>query len=115
MIADNLDLNKPVQTRDGRTVKIDRTDLKNDMPIAGTVTNKDGREFVIQWYSSGRRYMTCESASDLINVPPKPVKYYTHVYGHPDTRPGNHLTHTTTCKEPSPMTLPLIKTIEFEV
>ena len=112
-----LDLTKPVQTRDGRPVKIDRTDLKNEKPIAGVVTNNDGCEYVTQWFSSGRRYASCESALYLINVPPKPVKYYGHVY-----LVGTSLIAGDICVDDGPRKPPaqnigwkFIKTIEFEV
>ena len=108
-----LDLTKPVQTRDGRLVKIDRTDLKNEKPIAGVVTNNDGCEYVTQWFSSGRRYASCESALDLINVPPKPVKYYINVY-----RGSDGVIYSGMAREGGPYSVDgsyLIKTIEFEV
>lgn len=96
-----LDLTKPVQTRDGYPVRILCTDRKSNRPLVGLVT-EDSCEVVCSWPTSGRFYSDEYHPLDLINVPPKPVKYYTHVYGHPDTRPGDHLTHTTTCKEPPP-------------
>lgn len=107
-----LDLAKPVQTRDGRPVKIDRTDLKNEKPIAGVVTNSDGCEYVTQWFSSGRRYASCESALDLINVPPKPVKYYVNAFRDSDGEiyiGGAHKKPIETSNRN------FIKTIEFEV
>ncbi len=112
-----LDLTKPVQTRDGRPAKIDRTDLKNEKPIAGVVTNNDGCEYVTQWFSDGRFFKTSESALDIINVPPKPVKYYTHVY-----LVDTSLIAGDICVDDGPRESPaqnigwkFIKTIEFEV
>jgi len=115
-MADKLDLTKPVQTRDGRPVRILANDMKADQPVVGVVTNNDGREFVAQWDVSGKFYQrsTHEGPTDLINVPPKPVKYYAHVYlvqGHPSLgsawRVGG-LIH------PPETGLIFIKTIEFE-
>lgn len=118
-MADKLDLTKPVQTRDGRPVRILCTDarLGDYRRVVGLIDNNGFNDVVCVWGQDGTVYSKKidDAVCGLINVPPKPVKYYTHVYGHPDTRPGNHLTQTTTCKEPSPTTLPLIKTIEFEV
>ena len=85
-MADKLDLTKPVQTRDGRPVRILANDMKADQPVVGVVTNNDGREFVAQWDVSGKFYQRSphEGPTDLINVPPKPVKYYAHVYRRPN-------------------------------
>jgi hypothetical protein len=68
-----LDLSKPVQTRDGRKVRILCTDAKTSFPIAGLVTcDDDGCEAFYAWRSSGRLLdLDTESDEDLINVPEK--------------------------------------------
>ena len=51
-----LDFTKPVQTRNGRTVRIlrtDRKDINDNYPIVGLVTSDSGREFVCFWDVDG--------------------------------------------------------------
>ena len=114
-----LDLTKPVQTRDGRPVRILANDMKTDQPVVGVVTNNDGREFLAQWDVSGKFYQRSphEGPIDLINVPPKPVKYYGHVY-----LVGTSLIAGDICVDDGPRKSPaqnigwkFIKTIEFEI
>lgn len=65
-----LDLTKPVQTRDGRPVRIYRTDGSGIRPIHGAIKNSEGHEYVAQWYANGRHYGdTIKSSCDLVNVP----------------------------------------------
>jgi len=107
----NLDLTKPVQTRDGHPVRILCTDRKNVYPVVGLVTEY-GDEHVRSWPASGRFYADDPQGLDLINVPPKPVKYFVNVY-----RNMNGIT-TGTPNPGKPISTTsddFIKTIEFEV
>lgn len=63
-----IDFTKPVQTRDGKPVRILCTDRKGDLPVIGLLTLSDGREMVQSWHQNG---MLCNghSVNDLINVP----------------------------------------------
>jgi len=86
---EKLDLTKPVQTRDGRPVRILCDNMKGLYPIVGLVTyvttvDGDGvHERLHTWHSSGWHHRNCtgiETPLDLVNVPPKPMKYYANVY-----------------------------------
>lgn len=112
-----LDLTKPVQTRDGRSVRILCDNMKTDQPVVGVVTNNDGREFVAQWDVSGKFYQRSphEGPIDLINVPPKPVKYYAHVYRHDDGGVWIGAVQLDSGLRCPPSGWGFIKTIEFEV
>ncbi len=116
-MADKLDLTKPVQTRDGRPVRILANDMKADQPVVGVVTNNDGREFVAQWDVSGKFYQRSphEGPTDLINVPPKPVKYYAHVYRSPESGEPTLGALSRDAAYPPQCDLTLLKTIELEV
>lgn len=87
-MADKLDLTKPVQTRDGRPVRILCVDRKGSLPVVGLVPDrKNGVEWPHCWTADGHHghsLMSDERGHDLINVPPKPVKYYAHVYRRPN-------------------------------
>ena len=70
----SIDFSKPVQTRDGRKVRILCTDgPRQCFPVVGFV---DGDSFPHMWTSSGYwcqgNDRNCER--DLMNVPPKKVK-----------------------------------------
>lgn len=111
-----LDLTKPVQTRDGRPVRILCMDRKGEYPVVGLVT-ENNRECVRSWPTSGRFYVDDIQGLDLINVPPKPVKCYTHVY-----LVGTSLIAGDICVDDGPRKSPaqgigwkFIKTIEFEI
>lgn len=111
-----LDLTKPVQTRDGCPVRILCTDRQSNQPLVGLVT-EDNCEFVCSWPTSGRFHSDECHPLDLINVPPKPVKYYVHVY-----LVGTSLIAGDICVDDGPRKPPaqnigwkFIKTIEFEV
>lgn len=70
-----LDLTKPVQTRDGRRVRILCTDRKNlGFPVVGLITEKDGiRELTAEWTIKGTYWETHPSSSDLVNIPQRHV------------------------------------------
>jgi len=64
-----IDLTKPVQTRDGRKVRVLCTDMKSETPIVGVVTQPAGKEEACWWYADGRYSLTPGHSADLINVP----------------------------------------------
>jgi hypothetical protein len=65
-----LDLTKPVQTRDGRPVRILCTDRKGTAyPVVALVGGD--RQEVIMVTESGRHFSGEENKSDLVNVPVK--------------------------------------------
>ena len=77
-----LDLNKPVQTRDGRKVRVLATDRKGAAyyPVLGLLTQADGEETVESWTLVGEFYSGDTDEADLVNVPEKIVGYL-NVYG----------------------------------
>jgi hypothetical protein len=87
-MADKLDLTKPVQTRDGRPVRILATDARrgNDRHVVGLIDNNGFNDVVCVWGQDGMVYSAKidDAVCGLINVPPKPVKYYAHVYRRPN-------------------------------
>lgn len=68
-----LDLTKPVQTRDGRRVRILCTDRRNGTyPVVGLVmSNNSDSDEIRSWSINGRYYNDTvgDSETDLINVP----------------------------------------------
>jgi hypothetical protein len=60
-----LDLSKPVQTRDGRPVRILCTDLRGEFPVVAVIENRDF-DGVGMWRLSGVNQFGQES--DLVNV-----------------------------------------------
>lgn len=71
-----LDLNKPVQTRDGRPVRIlceNGHFHGKQSPVVGLVRCKDGFDAIATWGKDGRRFDSIDSPhdSDLVNVPTK--------------------------------------------
>ncbi len=68
---DKLDLNKPVQTRKGKTVRILCTDRKGLYPVLGLVTVAPDAEMAVSWALDGRYGETGEHTDDLVNVPGK--------------------------------------------
>lgn len=67
-----LDLTKPVQTHDGRPVRILCTDAAGEYPVVGI--EKDGeKDTVRRWTKDGRfaTYSRGPHSHDLINVPVK--------------------------------------------
>jgi len=67
-----LDINKPVQTRDGRKARIIATDKKGNYPIIALI---DEDETIISCTKKGNRFIKCENKMDLINVPKKRYLY----------------------------------------
>lgn len=65
-----IDWDKPVQTRDGRSVRILCTDMEGGSDtVAGIVKDTDsGFETAESWRPDGR-YFSDESPTDLVNVP----------------------------------------------
>lgn len=78
-----LDLNKPVQTRDGRPVRILTTDANirgwenATDTIAGLVT-EDGSEVFLSWQADGAMFGDTHpnDPNDLINVPDPATETY---------------------------------------
>ena len=60
-----LDLNKPIETKDGRSVRIVCTDAKTRFSLVGLVTRDDGKEFVGLFTPTGFG----SHGLDLLNVP----------------------------------------------
>lgn len=68
----SLDLTKPVQTRDGRAVRILCTDRKGKYPIIGLMPDRDDGscEMLISWSGDGHYGGAANyKALDLVNVP----------------------------------------------
>lgn len=65
-----LDVNKPVQTRDGSKVRIICTDAKlnSNESIVALVVGLDGWEFPFTYRSNGRYNKNKEHALDLVNI-----------------------------------------------
>ena len=73
-----INWNKPVQTRDGRKVRILAADARGDYPVIGLIESPgdptDDCEF---WTESGAFYSDRDgSPEDLINVPTPPKKSF---------------------------------------
>jgi len=66
----SLDLTKPVQTRDGRKVRVLCTDGPGESPVIGIVD--DGCDDVCRWPLNGRATMNVDMSIDLINTPMTP-------------------------------------------
>lgn len=69
-----IDFNKPVQTRDGRKVRILCRDRNSSQPIVGLITSPlDGKEELHSWHEDGRRLhgpgFYGYNDADLINIP----------------------------------------------
>lgn len=84
-----LDITKPVQTRDGRKVRILATDMKGNYPLVGLVTELSGNE-IIHTYDVDGVFVTLRKGSphDLINVPAKPLKRLVYLNVYKDTVVG---------------------------
>lgn len=68
--APTFDINKPLQTRNGRKVRILTVDRKHNLyPIVGMVENADGEEWVHSWRLDGKfDSSVLGSEKDLVNV-----------------------------------------------
>lgn len=65
-----IDFNKPVQTRDGRKVRILCTDMKGGGDSVAGLINDDGEETTHSWLSDGSFIShKISDSTDLINVP----------------------------------------------
>lgn len=82
----SIDLSRPVQTRDGRKVRILCTDAKGDMPVHGLIDNGH-YEIPWAWYRSGETKRNLEISADLINIPTKRTGWI-NVY--PTSHPAAH-------------------------
>jgi len=61
-----LDLNKPLQTRDGQKVEILKTDRKGNYPIVVLIGEE---EEMVAYAPNGRFDLWEESRLDLVNIP----------------------------------------------
>ena len=78
-----IDFSKPVQTRDGRKVRILCTDMKGDMgdTVVGIIAEGDSEE-VLTWKTDGvYNRAGDETSCDLINVPETRV-VWVNMYAH---------------------------------
>lgn len=66
-MSPTLDLSKPVQTRDGRKVRILCTDRRGPAPVIGLVECASS-EALLLWSKDGK-FSDYISPSDLVNVP----------------------------------------------
>lgn len=66
-----LDFSRPIQTRDGRKVRILCTDKKGASPVVGLIERNPGEEeMTFHWQLTGLHYEgSCRRPEDLINVP----------------------------------------------
>lgn len=65
-----INWNNPVQTKEGKRVRILCTDRKGDQPIIGIITDENGTEWIGSWGMDGKYYTGgSPSGRDLVNVP----------------------------------------------
>lgn len=75
-----IDFTKPVQTRDGRSVRILCTDRKSySHEVVGLVESEEGIEYLYSWSLNGKRF-GLEESLNLVNVPEKKTIYQFTVY-----------------------------------
>jgi len=69
-----IDLNKPIQTRDGWDVRILCADKHGNFPICGILKTNNGEEYLRAWTINGS-FCSGEypSPHDLVNIPEKHV------------------------------------------
>jgi hypothetical protein len=73
-MGNKLDLNKKIQTRDGRDVRILCTDMKAEHPIVALILHIDGEEIIEIYCNDGHYYLDKEEDyRDLINVNEKKI------------------------------------------
>lgn len=72
-----IDFNKPVQTRDGRKVRVLCTDAKGDEPIIALVLYINGVEGLHRFGADGGYFAGSDQADelDLVNVPESVVRW----------------------------------------
>lgn len=75
-----LNVNEPVQTRDGRKARIICADRKGEYPIIALIEEMHGPENVCSFHSDGKLNADYPSSHDLINVP-KRITGWVNVYG----------------------------------
>ena len=82
--APALDLTKPVQTRDGRKVRVLCTDGPGELPVVGFI---EGNVTTTQWPVGGEYYGGALRDFDLINTPaiPRTFERWFNVYTNEDT------------------------------
>ena len=83
-----IDFTKPVQTKDGRSVRILCTDANSPYPIVGLVNgvsdSEGGCEYVLSWTRDGViSNVPGDDSVDLVNAPHR-VKVKIIVYTNPD-------------------------------
>jgi hypothetical protein len=74
-----LDLTKPIQTKDGRPVRLISTEGLRKRPIVGAML-QNGRETLISWNENGFYYANYRCDTDIINVPPPKAVVSTTLY-----------------------------------
>lgn len=67
-----IDFTKPIETRDGRTIRILCTNRSGKFPIVGLL---DEKEDLLSWHVDGYFYEDKESLLDLVNVPVRKILY----------------------------------------
>lgn len=73
-----LDLNKPVQTRNGDPVRILCTDASGDYPVVGLVQDNLDPQV---WTQTGEYYLgQTDSLMDLMNIPEPVTRRFCNVY-----------------------------------
>lgn len=75
-----IDFTKPVQTKDGRPVRIICTDRKFGSYVVVGLIERDGREDLYSWDINGGYYGFYNNNFDLVNVPEKKTVYQYTVY-----------------------------------
>lgn len=76
----SIDFNKPVQTRDGRKVRILATDAVGGQPVIALVMDNQSLEVVSRYSKDGSYLVSKPTGADLINVPER-VERWVNVYG----------------------------------
>ena len=69
-----IDLEKPLQTRDGQQIRIYATDGSGDYPLHGAFLRKDGWNKE-SWTVEGKYVVGEDNEWDIINVKTKHTKY----------------------------------------
>lgn len=74
-----IDFNRPVTTRDGRTVKVLTTTANHNMyPVVALVTDENGEEHAEVFTANGKFYSSEEDnpdPDDLVNLPIRSEQY----------------------------------------